>query len=282
MTPARIAVTLVLLCMGTLAWAAAGASPPSKPKPTVAAPAAPLECARCHNESGWKDVHFDHEPTRMPLRERHAEISCRACHKELHQLKLSAACVSCHTDVHAGRMGTACERCHEQRAFSSGSGVEAHSRTRFPLLGRHAFTNCEACHQVRADRSFGGVPSDCAACHAKDKDRLAGTALDHSGLGQDPDCRQCHSTVNFITNTFPQHDRCYPASAGAHASLGCKDCHTSLNGLDLQGCNSFTAACTRCHAHSCATMDERHRPAGRPPVAGYQCVDRKCFECHQG
>jgi hypothetical protein len=39
-------------------------------------------------------------------------------------------------------------------------------------------------------------------------------------------------------------------------------------------CSTNNASCTRCHA--CPPMQERH-----VNVRGFQCKDRKCYECHQ-
>ncbi len=38
------------------------------------------DCARCHSPSGWSPADFDHNKTKFPLRGKHKEIECRACH----------------------------------------------------------------------------------------------------------------------------------------------------------------------------------------------------------
>jgi hypothetical protein len=48
----------------------------------------------------------------------------------------------------------------------------------------------------------------------------------------------------------------------------CGDCHTSLPQQPTSGCATMTAACTRCHG------------CGHPSVSGFECKDRKCYECH--
>lgn len=234
------------------------------------------ECSRCHSESGWHDVAFDHEQTHFPLRGRHAEADCRGCHGQLQQLALDPRCQSCHVDRHTGRLGQQCERCHDQSSWRSGAGVQAHGQTRFPLYGRHAMVPCEQCHQARADLTFGGAPISCAACHASELQRTVGTPRDHSGFGLAPDCRRCHETVAWRRALLPDHERCFPLAVGRHRNIACLDCHSALSGLAVTSCASFSAACTRCHG--CSSMDEEH--SGEHRVAGYQCADRKCYECH--
>ncbi|MBI5493637.1 MAG: hypothetical protein HY904_01340 [Deltaproteobacteria bacterium] len=232
-------------------------------------------CAGCHDETDWQRVTFDHDNTRMPLRDAHAGQPCRACHQDASRLAIDTACGSCHVDVHGGRLGTECLRCHDQRTFRSGAGVEAHAATRFPLYGRHAVTPCDRCHVNRADRTYGGVTPDCARCHADDAARTAGRGVDHAPLGPEPDCRRCHTTVTFTGGVLPEHDRCFNIYTGPHRGIACNRCHTSLAGLGVDNCTSFTAMCTHCHA--CEKMDRIHEPRH---VVGYQCADRKCYECH--
>lgn len=232
------------------------------------------QCARCHDESGWRNARFDHDQTRLPLRGRHAQASCAACHRDLHRIAADPRCQSCHRDVHAGRLGAGCARCHDAESFQSGAGAVAHAASRFPLLGRHAMVPCETCHQDRSDRSMGGVPRTCANCHARDAERTAGTGVDHAPL-RDPDCRRCHTPVTFSRALFPDHEQCFPIAAGHHQRVPCYRCHTALRGLGVDQCTSFTASCTRCH--HCNGMDRAH---GEERVAGYQCADRKCYECH--
>ena len=185
-------------------------------------------------------------------------------------------CQACHRDPHAGRLGQMCERCHEATSFRDGVGVTAHSQTRFPLYGRHAMVPCEECHQARNDPTLGGVPSRCESCHMDAYLATAGTAFDHAAAGLGTGCRRCHNSVAWQRGVLPEHDRCFPLTRGAHRGIKCIECHTALPGVAIDGCDSFNAACTRCH--SCARMDDKH--LGEERVPGYQCADRKCYECH--
>lgn len=239
------------------------------------------DCTACHREDGWRQVVFDHETTQFPLRGAHADRDCRLCHRELHNLMLDRSCGSCHVDVHAGRLGTSCQRCHDDRSFVTGAGVVAHGQTRFPLMGRHAAVPCDKCHQARADRTFAGVVVQCATCHRHDAARTAGRSADHAPLGPEPDCQRCHTPMGWARARFPQHDGCFVISGGAHGRFTCRNCHTAVPALNTGGCSSFTAQCTQCHrpvgpgARAQGDMDNKHAA-----VAGYQPVDRKCYECH--
>ncbi len=242
----------------------------------VANAEAGADCSRCHTTAGWREVSFDHDQTRLPLTGRHREVGCRACHQDMRTLTLDPACGSCHRDPHAGRLSKACERCHETTSFASGAGVAAHQQTRFPLVGRHAAVPCDQCHVARGDRSFGGVPSACVSCHFGDYQRTAGTSLDHVAANTGTECQWCHTPGSWNRGSLPQHEQCFPILSGAHRGIRCAQCHIQLTTLTVRSCTTFTAACTRCH--HCSSTDAKHREEG---VAGYQCADRKCYECHR-
>lgn len=233
------------------------------------------DCSACHSTGGWGELRFDHDQTRMPLRGRHQALPCRACHADVADLRLDPSCGACHVDVHAGRLGRDCQRCHDSDAFLEGSGARAHARSRFPLYGRHAVIPCDACHRQRADRTLGGLSPRCGACHAQDQLRTRGRSVDHLRAGVGQDCAGCHTTVQWAPAALPEHDRCFPISAGAHRAIRCRDCHDREVTLAVSACASFSANCTRCHR--CRSMDSTHRSEG---VAGYQCAPRKCYECH--
>ncbi len=242
---------------------------------TVAVPdeSAREDCVLCHTTTDWHHVTFSHDTTRLPLRDRHAQLPCVACHADVHNLRVDPACVSCHPDVHAGRLGRDCGRCHESSSFRMGAFEAAHRSNRFPLYGRHATIPCEQCHRGRNDATFGGVPSRCDVCHMDAFRRTVGTPLDHVVAGFGTDCQRCHTSVAWARGVLAEHDRCFPLTRGNHRGIKCLACHTSLSGLAVQQCMTMTAACTRCHR--CSSTDHEHREVG-----GYQCVDRKCYECH--
>lgn len=243
--------------------------PDLRPSP----PHATLEtrCDPCHTTDGWREVAFAHERTGFLLRGAHTRITCKSCHAVSFTRALGRDCSSCHRDIHQGRLGGRCRECHDENDWKSRFDADAHRRGNFPLVGRHAFIPCQECHGDRRDLGFARSTPACVACHQRDYDSTAGSGIDHRTAGFSTQCQQCHGPWRFAGASFPQHDRCFQISSGRHAGIPCLKCHTSVTGFAITGqCSTGTAACTRCH--SCGS---------HPQVAGFACVDRKCYECHR-
>lgn len=60
-----------------------------------------------------------------------------------------------------------------------------HSKTMFPLTGKHATLLCESCHKT----TLKDTPRDCIACHREDDIHR----------GRRPDCARCHVTSDWST-----------------------------------------------------------------------------------
>lgn len=270
--------------------ASVGASAGSSGAPAVAArpaPAAPrsrsaaahaggdTRCSACHSTVGWRPVTFDHSKTGFPLDGAHLGASCSGCHVSGDfQRPVPTSCAACHRDVHTGEFGTRCGSCHDARDWTSRFDASAHQRTNFPLTGRHAAIACEECHLEQRDRRFTRATVACYACHAADYARTAGSALDHARAGFGTDCKSCHFSTRFRDAIFPAHRACFQIDGGPHAGIACLDCHTTLGSVAATGaCATNTAACTRCH--TCGKVQGDHSN-----VSGFQCKDRKCYECH--
>jgi hypothetical protein len=176
------------------------------------------DCKACHGQADWKNTQgrFDHDKTKFPLRNAHAArtVKCRDCHETLTAFRKTATeCVACHQrdDRHEGTLGKKCEQCH--RDVNWRVPRFDHSRTRYPLLGRHAVVACNACH---TSLRYKEAKSECIACHTKaDKHKGAlGTA-----------CANCHNVRAWSLWDF-NHDRSthYPLE-GAHKRARCETCH---------------------------------------------------------
>lgn len=256
--------------------AAAAAATPTSSQGVSAHAAMDTRCDACHSASAWRPVTFDHSRTGFPLEGRHLLASCRGCHGSSVTFREPVAtnCAACHRDVHTGEFGNRCASCHDARAWTSRFGPDAHRRTNFPLTGRHAAIPCEECHLDQRDRSFTRATVDCYSCHQLDYARTAGTALDHTRAGFGTDCKSCHFSTRFKDARFPAHEACFQIASGSHARIACFDCHTSLASTVATGtCATNTADCMRCHL--CARVTPQHTA-----VSGFQCKDRKCYECH--
>jgi hypothetical protein len=255
---------------------AAAAAPPTSPQGVSAHAAIDTRCDACHSALAWTPVTFDHSRTGFPLEGRHLLASCRGCHGSSITFREPVAtnCAACHRDVHRSEFGNRCASCHDPRDWTSRFGPDAHRRTNFPLTGRHAAIPCEECHLDQRDRSFTRATADCYSCHQLDYARTAGTALDHTRAGFGTDCKSCHFPTRFKDARFPAHEACFQIASGPHARIGCFDCHTSLASAVATGtCATNTADCMRCHL--CARVTPQHST-----VSGFQCADRKCYECH--
>ena len=250
----------------------------SKLVPAHASMGGSTRCELCHTTSGWAGANFAHERTGFPLVGRHQSAPCQACHMKDFKAPLPRICAGCHRDVHRGELGQRCEGCHTPASWQSEFSVDAHRRTAFPLDGRHATIPCTECHGEARDHRFSRPVVGCMACHADDYARTGTSGIDHAAVGFPTDCQLCHSPYAFRPARFPEHDRCFVISRGHHANIACNGCHTgtpSVSGT-FGACATFNAACSNCHEHSCSRTDAQHRE-----VAGYQCVDRKCYECHR-
>lgn len=234
-------------------------------------------CGVCHTPAGWTGAGFAHDRTAFPLRGAHPRAPCKACHVQGIGAPLSATCGSCHREAHQGDFGQRCEGCHNEASWRTSFTADAHRRTAFPLVGRHALLPCTECHFQTKDRRFSRETVECIGCHERDYARTALGDLDHAALGFGTSCRSCHGPWRFTGALFPAHNACFLINAGEHAGVACRSCHTTLAGATVSGtCATGTAACSGCHEHTCSKADEDHTS-----VPGYQCKDRKCYECHR-
>ncbi len=119
------------------------------------------DCSQCHREKGWLPALFtidDHGKTSFPLQENHLAVPCFLCHlqetdpdgKYVKFTGIGTRCAQCHEDIHAGQFQAAiekddCTACHRTDQWKISQFD--HSKTRFPLDGKHIQVKCEKCHQ---------------------------------------------------------------------------------------------------------------------------------------
>jgi hypothetical protein len=200
-------------------------------------------CESCHDQSAWKPAPgFDHAKTSWPLVGRHASVACAKCHREravdpanpaVRYVRFKGVagqeCASCHEDVHRGRLGRACASCHSpvdwrrvQRASFD------HSRTGYPLEGRHAAVACDRCHRPGAPRPLRYAR--CTDCHGDS----------HLGqLARRPDggaCEACHDVTGFSPARFGvlEHQQTAYRLTGAHLAVPCNACHVATPADELR------------------------------------------------
>ena len=226
-------------------------------------------CNSCHAQGAWQPTRgFSHDRTRYALDGKHIGVECSKCHGAPEQRErvfsplAHQQCSDCHDDVHRGGFGPSCSSCHSTAGFKVLSLDRFdHSKTRFPLLGKHRAVECTKCH----DLSSGSYKKredfeSCSSCHA---DAHAGTAL---WQGRVADCTVCHDERAFqpSTLTVADHDDTAYKLEGAHRDVACTKCHTKepananrrgTAGVRLQ---PAYASCTDCHTDAHAgQLDER-------------------------
>ena len=267
------------------------------------------KCESCHNERSWKTTNFDHNETKFPLRDKHRDTKCEACHTggfigAKGKIKLETSCVSCHRKDddkkgHKGRYGDKCDSCHTAKDWKG--GLFNHDRdTRYSLKGKHVSTQCDACHLPEKGNIYKFKwETACIACHKKDDK--------HKGQLSEK-CETCHNEKRWQDAPY-DHNKSRFSLTGSHAKVECKKCHLTPAFRDApmtcNGCHEkddthkgrFGVKCEACHytgtwkswdfdhgktrfpldgAHKNVTCNDCHKaPAGEPKLPG-----RACIACH--
>ncbi len=230
--------------------------------PNHASAGFPTDCTVCHNTMMWEGAMFTHTPA-FPLTNSHATPSCLDCHTGGLFFGLPSDCASCHlgdflatTDPqHVGAgFPTDCEQCHGTTGWQG--AVFTHTPA-FPLVQGHSGRSCNDCH---GSGVFGGLASDCVACHFGDYQ--ATNDPDHAAVGFPTDCMQCHDISAWENGVF---NHSFPLQ-GDHGNLSCTDCH-------IMPAPAFS--CIDCHEHRQSKMDDKHSDVG-----GYVWASSFCLDCH--
>jgi hypothetical protein len=197
-----------------------------------------LSCGSCHDTRGFRPSSFGltrHQESRAPLEGAHQAVGCGDCHKPAvanQPLRFrmegrgfsGQACAGCHQDPHAAQhepwvQERGCLTCHDQRSW--GVASFDHSRTAFPLAGRHADVACATCHTAETPPRvpLKGLANTCAGCH-EDPHR----AQFADGPGSPTTCDRCHTPQAWTSTTFSHAQSRFPLD-GRHQDLSCSACH---------------------------------------------------------
>lgn len=212
-------------------------------------------CLQCHNSSDWKAISvgkFDHSLTHYPLTGLHAQVNCQQCHTPGPDKKPRYtgipfdSCTDCHSDPHRGGFAQTCQSCHSTAGWNkvSAPGLDRtfdHSRTKFPLLGKHAQVDCVQCH-AKGDFRKALVFQKCTDCHQPDPH--GGQFAKRAGGSE---CSSCHSVDGFKPAEFGLKEHAatlYPLQ-GKHATLQCAQCHLPRGKATLY--KMKFEHCTDCH-----------------------------------
>ncbi|MDO9152683.1 MAG: cytochrome C [Paludibacter sp.] len=273
-------------------------------------------CSYCHNEHhgrSFKIIRFDknkfnHSKTGFTLKGKHAKLQCEACHnqhritdpnlkkRKTTYLGLNQDCKSCHDDYHQSKMAAKCSDCHSFDAWKNAKSFD-HSKTKFPLRGKHVKIDCIKCHKTetvnnKTVQKFTGLAfANCTACH---KD------VHKNKFGQD--CKSCHTEESFQFNkkmNVFDHDKTNFKLAGKHKLLDCNKCHktTMTASVKHRQCNDChkdfhngdfaiqgtKPDCSECHTNykfspSNYTI-EKHNAAKFPLDGAHLATS--CSSCHK-
>ena len=182
-------------------------------------------CTKCHNVESWKAAkEFDHSKTRYPLTGMHVKVACEKCHKpdtpggpaRYKDMKFDA-CSACHADPHHGAFKKACDACHTTsnwKTILAGNDFD-HSKTKYPLLGKHAQVACSACH-IKDDFKKEIPFANCRDCHTPDPHKDQFDTRPKKG-----ECAECHTLDGWKPSLFgvKEHDSSQYPLKGKHLSL---------------------------------------------------------------
>src|SRR2546425_979679 len=209
-------------------------------------------CLQCHTYSEWKGApRFNHAQTRYPLTGAHALVPCMKCHPTTPApekfVKFAGLafekCSACHADPHRGAFPNACDPCHNTGSWHQTQAAARfdHSKTDFPLLGKHASVSCGQCH-LAGNFKQKIAHQNCANCHKPDPH--GGQFRQRADRGE---CASCHTVEGFKPAQFGVREHAatqYPLE-GKHAELACAKCHLPAGSATRYKINF--ARCTDCH-----------------------------------
>ncbi len=210
------------------------------------------DCSSCHSEENFKPaVKFNHDKTNYKLTGKHKKTDCISCHaitrrngKKYQKFKdvKYTSCKSCHEDIHKGKFGNKCSSCHTTASFRRVKNMKAfnHSRTNFPLLGKHKHIACKTCH--KGNLSFKPKFRFCADCHS---DYHEGEFSDD---GDESDCSVCHTENGFSPSKFTieKHNETKFKLRNAHEALPCYACHKTAEKWRFRVDGKY---CVNCHVN---------------------------------
>lgn len=234
-------------------------------------------CDKCHTTTDWKAARksFNHTTqTKYPLQGAHVPLNCEKCHTKL-QPKVEAkqvhlfgglkydSCLNCHKDYHHGQFDANCLKCHTMDTFKNPKkGVVDHSKTKFPLLGKHQTVACLDCHKS-GDKSAPLKFAACADCHKDQHEGAFNYRLDGAR------CDDCHTEQGFVQPhyTLLQHQQTNFPLTGAHLALPCIQCHRNAEKKSVYHWKSV--ACQACHNNPHGQQFDR-----------YHIETKWCESCH--
>ena len=232
-------------------------------------PATSNECATCHNNVDWSQVHVDH-----------AKISkgCFTCHdgktaegKTKNHIKSTKLCEDCHLVTtwkvaHFNHETTnePCQTCHD--------GMHTSGK---PFTHIRSTNECVTCHRTISWKvgvfDHTGVVDGCVKCH----DGISATGKSGGHLTTSDQCQSCHTTVAWSPSKFDHNDPIVAATV--NAPFGCVTCHDGRRATGRifpQHVATSSDDCVACHV-----------VAGWKPAKwdhAFATDVNNCVTCHDG
>ncbi len=265
-----------------------------------------LDCQRCHTPNGWtsqQNILELHENRGFTLTGVHATVDCQACHqgdRETRFVGTPTECQGCHatafqqtTNPDHAKAGFKlnCGACHTMTSATWQQSSFQHVPIA-TMKGAHAQLTCNDCHH----QQFKGTSQNCDDCHHTDY--LATTEPAHRQFQFPTRCEVCHNQVSWNDAEFDHLQQSGFALEGAHAHIGCIQCHVNnqTSGLprDCFGCHAdnyrnatdpnhvsgnFNHDCTQCHSNQSWTPATfNHNNTNFPLTGAHQQLE--CQSCH--
>jgi Cytochrome c3 len=233
------------------------------------------DCASCHGHDSFKPApNFKHQSTKYPLIGKHADVDCIKCHlKEKKEGKdfqkfsgiAFSKCTDCHKDIHENKFGQDCRKCHSENSFHQIASVSSntfdHSKTDYPLIGKHLNVECKKCHKTGSYTTPMKF-ARCVDCHTDyHKGQFTRNAFT-------PDCKECHNVKGFPGSSFnfERHNLTSFKLEGAHAATPCLSCHKKEKDWIF---SDMKKRCVDCHEN----IHKNHIKEKFIP-------EEKCENCH--
>ncbi len=213
------------------------------------------KCEACHSDRGFRVILYtieSHLQSRYPLTGAHMATDCIACHKagivqakstRQFRWEKTPMCLTCHADPHREQFekeNKKCESCHVTGSWSS--LLFDHSKSTFPLEGKHSTVQCAKCHEKADPVRYAGITAACAPCH---KDPHLGQFV----RGGATRCEPCHNAESWKRSTFDHSTGSRFALSGAHAGVTCGKCHPAeiRDAKPVVRYKPLGVACEDCH-----------------------------------
>lgn len=215
-------------------------------------------CSKCHNHAAFKPApSFDHSKAKFALTGKHQKVECIKCHPLVADKKQKGKratyakyvglefkeCSACHKDPHKGKFGKECQSCHQTSGFHEiRQGRFDHSKTNFPLKGKHASVTCVKCHGEGSKFEAKREHDKCSRCH---KDIHKGQFAHRKDGGL---CESCHDNNGFLPALFTteDHQKTRFPLEGAHLAQPCISCHLEVQHADGDKYRIFVVEDRRC------------------------------------